>query len=104
MLVSAFRGWCGVGVDLRPGPCHNMLAPEEGGRALDLVLSLMNPILGKSHNLSESYPQFPHLLSGTKSASLGLRVRGVLNILLAFWSQYMPASILLGREEGAALF
>lgn len=70
MLVSVFRGWCGVGVDLRPGPCHNMLAPEEGGRALVLALSLMNPILGKSHNLSEPYPQFPHLLSATKNASL----------------------------------
>lgn len=66
-LVSVLEGLVWVGVDRKPGPCW---VQRKEGRALVLALPLMNPILGKPHNLSELYPQFPHLLSGTKNAFL----------------------------------
>lgn len=76
MLVSVFEGlgWGGVGVDPKPGPCHHLLAPEEGGRALVFFgFALDESHVSKSQNLSDPYPSFPHLLSGTpKCLSLGV--------------------------------
>lgn len=42
MLVSVLRSRAGVGVDLKPGPCHHVLALERRGRALVWALSLTN--------------------------------------------------------------
>lgn len=74
--------------------CHNVLVPKgEGGTGFGLIFDEPTfPHLGKSHNLSEPYPHFPHLLVEPKIPFSGGPVRGVLSILLVFGRQSIPAS------------